>query len=1058
MSTLLRIVENSKSFQKVLNEVTKSSQVQIYGMVPVARCFLGAYIHTRLKKPIVYISKSDEEAEIIRDDFSTLLGFDTAFLPAWDSSTASPEPKLVSYRMETLKRLISRDFKILSASENGFLQKVVPPRKFKRIVLKLKTEEKIDHDYLIERLVYLGFDKVYMVEEVGEFAVRGSIVDVFPFGYEDPVRIEFFGDEIVSLRNFELVTQRSKRELNDILLLPYRELFLTPEIYNEVKERIEDPLSDGAERNLASIHPDLTDLSEYLPKDTILLIDEDVEISVPELKTVHLTSNEGIEIRTRPHPNYNGEIKLFKEDLVRYNKAGYKTFLLTDSKKQKERLYDLFSEEFPNLIISDCPLNSGFIFGETKVALFVDHQLFARIRRRREKKFKVGVPIDDIMALKKDDICVHIDYGIGRFDGIKKIPLYGRDTECLLLMYADGDKLWVPIENMKYVQRYIGAGDVEPKLTKLGSGKWERTKRKAKKAVQDLTEELLEIYAKRRVLKGYSFSPDSSWQEQLEASFPYTETEDQIKAIEEIKKDMETDFPMDRLVCGEVGYGKTEVAVRTAFKATNDNKQVAVLVPTTILAQQHYNTFRERMKDFPLVVKMLSRFLTRSEQKEVVDGLKEGKVDVVIGTHRLLSNDVAFKDLGLLIVDEEQRFGVRHKEKIKHIRNLVDVLAMSATPIPRTLYMSLVGIRDMTAIETPPKDRLSVVTEVCKWDEKLIVSATLREIERSGQVFFLHNRVESIYSVADYLRRLFPELSVGIAHGQLSESELESVILDFIDQKYDILVTTAIIESGIDMPNVNTIFVNRADRFGLAQLHQLRGRVGRSDRRAYCYFLIPIAGRITEDAKKRLRAIKTFSELGSGFHLALRDLEIRGSGNLLGSKQHGHIVSVGFELYSKLLKEAVERVKGKKVEKKIEPIIRLDTELYIPKDYIEDEKSRIAIYKKLNSILDKKGLKELKEEIRDRFGHLPKKVGDLLKVVEIKLLAMEIGVSKLSLKENRLEIEFILGKEPSEKKIEKLLKKIKHPVEFFHNKGFGIRVSVSQPSLGRVKKILTQIR
>lgn len=1058
MNSLIKVV--SKKFSSFIDQLIKNHRVVVKGFAASAKRLLAAYVATEIQRPILYIVDGDEEGSMARDDLTTILGERVCYFPGWNSESdefESPEVEIVRERMETLWDLVRGSGRVVITTQNGFAQPLVPRDVFSEAIISLRVGMDVDRDALAQRLLLLGFESVELVEDLGQFSVRGGIIDVFPFASENPLRIELFGDRIESLRNFDVATQRSIKLLESFSILPYRELCLTPEIYRRALDLVEDPLQDGAERYLKIIHPKLERILDYLPVDTIVVLDSTRSTQVDRDVVIF---DQGEENRIKPHPVYHGNLNLFKEDLHRYQKLGYQIFLLVASEKQMERFYDIlsfeesFGEDFSELCILPFSLHQGFIYPEIKLACFTDHEIFHRPKLKSRKKSGGGVPIDDILSLKKGDICVHVDYGVGRFDGMRRIRVDGRNVDCLLLSYKDGDRLYVPTHQMHRVQRYIGSSDSPPQLTKLGSGSWERVKRRTKKAVENLTKELLEIYAVRQSQKGYAFSKDTIWQKELESSFLFEETPDQLKAIEAIKTDMESPKPMDRLICGEVGYGKTEVAIRAAFKAVVDGRQVAVLVPTTILAQQHYNCFRERLRDFPVEVEMLSRLRNSRERKRILQRLKNGEIDIIIGTHRLLSNDIQFKDLALLIIDEEQRFGVKHKEKIKKLRRLVDCLTMSATPIPRTLYMSLVGIREMTTIETPPPDRLSVITEVCRWDDKLIVEACLREAQRGGQVFFIHNRVETIYSVAEHLRRMLPELKIGIAHGKLPTSHLERIMLDFLAKKYDILLTTTIVESGVDVPNANTMIVNRADKFGLAQLHQLRGRVGRSDRRAYCYFLLPKRGRITNEARRRLRAIKTFSELGSGFQLALRDLEIRGAGNILGVEQHGHINAVGFELYCKLLEQTVREMKGEKVPASYEPCISLHLDLFIPHDYIPFEEQRISIYKKLADAKDEQAIEEVMLELEDRYGPVPPKMQNLFDAIRIKLAAVKSGVESIHLKDGFATVEFAKGREPKEDVLRRI---VNYPVEFVQAERFGIRLEIPGEDLGLLRAFLLKL-
>jgi transcription-repair coupling factor (superfamily II helicase) len=740
-----------------------------------------------------------------------------------------------------------------------------------------------------------------------------------------------------------------------------------------------------------------------------------------------------------PDP-FAGSLKILREALIEAAGRGYETFILCDNIGQAERLEEIVPGEDARVTIAVGLLSQGFAFPEINLQVLTDHEIFGRYRRRpRYPRFKGEGPVESYRALSLGDFVVHIDHGIGRYGGVERLTLEGRETECLLINYQGGDRLYVPIEQLDLLQKYIGKDSEPPSLSKLGGASWERVKARTKKAIKQMAEELIKLYALRQARPGFAFSTDTRWQRELEASFIYDDTPDQLRTTYEIKSDMQTDKPMDRLICGDVGYGKTEVAVRAAFKAVQDGKQVALLVPTTVLAQQHFHTFRERLAEYPVKVEMLSRFRTRKEQKGVVEELKAGQVDIVIGTHRLLQKDIEFNDLGLVIIDEEQRFGVAHKEKFKHLRATVDVLTLTATPIPRTLHMALMGARDMSIIDTPPRGRLPVDTELVKFDEEIVVSAILRELDRGGQVFFVHNRVETIDTVAAHLMGLLPNVRFAIAHGQMKERDLEKVMLEFIDREFDVLVSTMIVESGLDIPNVNTIIVNRAESLGLAQLYQLRGRVGRSKHRAYAYFLVPKKRRLTDVQRKRLRALTEFTELGSGLKVAMRDLEIRGCGNILGPEQSGYVAEVGFDLYVKLLEEAVKELKGEPVEARISTKIETDIPAFIPETYVEDEKQRVIFYKKLVEARKLEDVEGLEQELVDRFGRVPYEGLNLLEFQRLRILGADAGVERVSVKSSGIFLEAGKDADLSVSKIENIVK-AGIDVELFSGERAGIGV------------------
>ncbi|HVP35644.1 MAG TPA: transcription-repair coupling factor, partial [Terriglobales bacterium] len=734
-------------------------------------------------------------------------------------------------------------------------------------------------------------------------------------------------------------------------------------------------------------------------------------------------------------------------------------YITCENSGQRDRLEELLEKDARKVTFLLLNLSSGFVFPELRLTLLPEHQLFRRyFRRRRKRKFQEGMPISAYTSLSAGDFVVHIDFGIGRYAGLETLSIDEKKRDCLLLIYKDGDKLYVPVEEFNRIQKYIGK-DGEPTLSKLGSPSWEKTKEKTKEVLKEMAEELIQLYAERKAKPGYAFTSDTTWQKELESSFIYEETPDQIEAIEAIKKDMEKPVPMDRLVCGDVGYGKTEVALRAAFKCVMDGKQVAVLVPTTILAQQHHTTFTERLKDYPVKVEVLSRFKSPKEQKQIIESAEKGKVDILIGTHRLLQKDIQLKDLGLLIIDEEQRFGVAHKEKLKRFKKSVDVLTLTATPIPRTLQLSLLGARDMSIINTPPKDRLPIQTSISRFDKELISEAILREADRGGQVYFVHNRIESINSIYNLLRKLLPELRITVAHGQMEEKVLEKIMLQFLEGKYDCLLCTNIIESGLDLPNVNTILINRADRFGLAELYQLKGRVGRSNRKAYAYLLVPDFGDLAPEARKRLSAIQQYTQLGSGFYLALRDLEIRGAGNILGPQQHGFIEEIGFDLYCRLLEEAVKEIKGEEVKKVNQTKLEIDLDLFIPPQYIEDSQQRMEIYKKLSDIKKKEELADLKAELLDRFGPLPEEAQNLLEISEVKLLCQAKEVFRLSLRGGRLRIEFDPDKKVGKEEIRKYREGLAYPLEFSAEEYLRMELILESDEnrMQQIKKVLQKL-
>jgi len=758
---------------------------------------------------------------------------------------------------------------------------------------------------------------------------------------------------------------------------------------------------------------------------------------------------------------YHGNLDELKKDIQKAHLENNRCHIACDNAGQAERLNELLEEIEGYYSIDIARLSGGFTDSATRTVLFTDHEIFSRYRRRvRYRRFKEGVPIPDHRALTLGDFVVHVDYGIGRYMGLKRIKAGGAETECLLIKYRGSDKLFLPVEQLKRLKKFTSEEGVVPLVNKLGGTSWERLKERTRKSIQRMAVDILRLYAERKAFSGYAFKPDEHMLRYLEESFIYDETPDQLRAWSEVRKDMESNFPMERLICGDVGFGKTEIAIRASFMAALDNKQVAVLVPTTILAEQHEETFKERLADFPVNVESISRFRTKAEQKDIVDRLATGKIDIIIGTHRLLSKDIHIKNIGLLIIDEEQRFGVRHKERIKKIRRNIDVLSMSATPIPRTLNMSLLGARDISFINTPPHDRYSVHTEVVPFGEKYVIEAIMREVDRDGQVFFVHNRVMSIESMASYLRRLMPDVTFCVVHGQLPEKVLEKRMQDFYHKKFQVLVTSTIIESGLDIPTVNTIIINRADTFGLSSLYQLRGRVGRSNIKAYAYLLVPLKTLLTKTARERLKAIEGLVELGSGFNIAMRDLELRGAGNILGTQQSGFISAIGFDLYCDLLQETIAELKGEKVDRPPEVEIHIKKDAYFPENYIPDTQERVLFYRRLSETVSPDDVKAIEEELTDRYGKPEEPVVNMIDIAYIRHYAGIIGASEISFNDNEIRIYIPEEINVTREDIEKLVKKSPVKLNFSFKKGMIINFSVPMDScdaLVKTRKVLQAI-
>jgi transcription-repair coupling factor (superfamily II helicase) len=888
---------------------------------------------------------------------------------------------------------------------------LLTPAEFRARSGRLAVGESVPREDLLVLLDWAGYERVDTVVEVGQWSLRGGVVDIFSPAREGPVRAEFVGDDVESLRLFDPTTQRSLREVSELDVLPLlvkdvETCTLSAYLPTDTLVALEDP-------SLLDAPPD--DAPAALPLSTLLGAYQQIELPlVPRGAGLPR-----VDMGTRSVGGVRGQFKALAQEIRDWRQGGFTVRLVVDDERQAQRLRQmlaeheladaaeasLFSPHGLGVLVGEC--GAGFELPAIGLVVVSEKEIFGAQRRRlRRPLFRRGAAISAFTDLAPNDLVVHEDHGIGRYHGLRTLSSAGRDADFLLVEYAEGGRLYLPVERLDLITKYMGAPEGAARLDRLGGGAWQRLKESVRAALREMAEELLRLYAARSVAERPTFLPDTPWQMEFEAAFRFEETPDQMRAIEEVKADMGGPRPMDRLVAGDVGYGKTEVALRAAFKAVADGRQVAVLVPTTVLAQQHYNTFSERFAPFPARIELLSRFRSPKEQKGVIEGLGRGAVDVVIGTHRLLGKDIAFKNLGLLVVDEEHRFGVTHKERIKTLRTAVDVLTLTATPIPRTLHMSLAGVRDLSIIETPPLDRLPVETIVTGWNRGVIKEAIDRELGRGGQVFFVHNRVQSLPSMTAFVQGLCPDARVAMAHGQMGERELEAAMVKFVDGQIDVLVSTAIVESGLDIPASNTIIVNRADRFGLAQLYQLRGRVGRERQQAYAYLLIPPDGRLDETAQRRLRVIEEVTELGAGFRLAMRDLEIRGAGNLLGAAQHGHIAAVGFDLYTKLLAEAVRELKGEPAPARVDPVISAEVEALLPEAYVPEVNQRLALYQRVTELVDADEIAQVRAELTDRFGPPPAAVEALLDVVGLRVAARAVGVEKIDARGGRARLTF----------------------------------------------------
>lgn len=927
------------------------------------------------------------------------------------------------------RRLIAGEPVVIVATRAS-LDVPLPPRAdFDARLVRLAAGDRLDRELLLEALERSGYERVETVVEVGQWSVRGGIVDIFSPSHPVPARLEFFGDDIESIRLFEPTSQRSVSPLHELLVVPLTE-------------------DTDAAASGASLLDYLTPGAPVIV-DAPKLLDEAAEVAeggtslamrLAGRQIVALTLVAGvlaedetseIVLDTQGVSSFGGQFRRLAGAIEGWRAEGFRLVLVAADAPQAEHLRKILREQgleaavespdngwagqasvarpdapsWPSVLVGDC--SSGFSIPQLGLVVLTEQEIFgARRRSLTRPKYQRGSPITAFTDLARGDLVVHEDHGIGRYLGLRTMSVGEREGDFLLLEYAENNQLYLPVERLDLISKYLGGEAGTARLDRLGGAQWQRVKESVRAALREMAEELLKLYAARAVAEGKAFSQDSPWQHEFEAAFRFEETADQLRAIEEVKKDMGRARPMDRLVAGDVGFGKTEVALRAAFKVVADGCQVAVLVPTTVLAQQHWNTFTERFAPFPARVELLSRFRSPKEQKAVVEGLRQGTVDVVIGTHRLLSKDIAFKNLGLLVVDEEHRFGVAHKERMKQLRASVDVLALTATPIPRTLYMAMSGVRDMSVIETAPLERLPVETSVRRFGKPVIKEAVERELARGGQVFFVHNRVQSLPSMVRLMQELVPDARVVMAHGQMKERELEATMVKFVTGQADILVSTAIVESGLDIPASNTIIVNRADRFGLAQLYQLRGRVGRERQQAYAYLLVPADGRVDEQAQRRLRVLQELTELGSGFKLALRDLEIRGAGNLLGPEQHGHIAAVGYDLYSKLLGEAVRELQGESAVATVDPVISVEVEGLLPEEYVPEVNQRLALYKRLAGAASAEAVAELRAELADRFGPLPAVAEQLLDTVRLRVAARALAIEKVEVDEGKALITF----------------------------------------------------
>ena len=1155
--------------ETLIDKISERKQaIECTGLEESAKAYLILRIFLKHKGPVFLLAPSQKYAERLLEDLRFFAGNDETELLYFPPYNILPF-KFLSYhsetaarRIRTLYQLIEGDVpSIVVTTVEALLQKIIPRKEISDFAELIMVDEEIERDDLIEKMIFGGYARTAIVEEPGDFSIRGGIMDIFSPMYPDPLRIEFFGDTVDSIRSFSAASQRKIKNLKEAIILPAREAVLLKEriplIISRIRQRASEldiPVSSvrkiisriknegvfpGVESLIPMIYPSLDTFFDYLTENTLFIQTEPEELkkAAVELQTQTsknytlacsekrlcvepeslylkwealsntLLKKKPVTLRMLPilreqsdknqkplqytlstHDNSDVRLALKthveKERLllplaqwISDNKqSGLNTLIVCHSGPQAGRLISLLApyniklekiDGFSDIsqgngfaFICLGRISSGFVWPDESLAVITENEIFGAKRRRRlKKKQSAYAKLLVFEDLKKEDLIVHVEHGIGRYEGLIKLKINGSTNDFLLIIYKDSDKLYLPVDRMNIVQKYMGVDGIEPVLDKMGGKSWARVKDSVKRTAEKIAGELLKLYAARKIEKGFAFEAIESSLNDFEAGFSYEETQDQLNAIDDVLSDMEKTTPMDRLICGDVGYGKTEVALRASFMAVFNGKQVAVLVPTTVLAQQHFETFSLRFERYPVNVACLSRFRSQREQRAIISDLKAGKIDIVIGTHRLFSKDVMFKDLGLLVLDEEQRFGVKHKEKLKKIRHNVDVLALTATPIPRTLHLSLMGIRDISVISTPPEYRRAIITYISEIDDAIVSEAVRKELGRGGQIYFVHNNIHSIWKIAGKLKKLVPEVRLDVAHGRMDENELERVMLMFMNKEIDMLVCTTIIESGLDIPSANTIIVNRADRFGLAQMYQLRGRVGRSDEQAYAYLFIPDETTLGKDAQKRLKVLMEHSDLGAGFQIAMSDLKIRGGGTILGASQSGHIAAVGYEMYLKLMENAVSELKGKPVIESLEPEINIIISAFIPESYIPDIDQRLSAYRRLTKMTELSEIVDFKAELVDRFGALPREAANLLLKIMLKVLSVKAGVKRLDLTGGKLVLHFSAAHQKNPPGIVDVVVSNKRLYELSPDYIFKARLSNSSFNglVGQVRKILKEI-
>ena len=1049
----------------------KKGMIQIAGCVTSQKTHLMYALSDGFANKIIAVS-SETKAKQIYEEYK-FLDQDVYLYPAKDLLFYQADLRgkyLIKQRMEVFQAMLEKKGITVVTTFDGFMDALIPLEEMKKRILSVKTGDVVDFEELKKDMVRLGYDREEQIEGPGQFAVRGGIMDIYPLTEEVPIRIELWGDEVDSIRTFDVESQRSIENLEEITIYPASDFpeeeckrvsFLDYFDYETSILFLDEPVrlierGNGVEEEFVQAQANRME-SGYQVSDEEMKLFQTREVaermsqfygiafSALDMKCKELRAREIYNIQTKGVNPYNNSFEMLTRDLKRLKRSGYRVVLLSGSRTRAKRLaedlrdYNLssfYSEDLERevqdgeIMVTYGHVTEGYEYPMLKFMVISESDIFGQKKKKKKRKAYEGQKIQNFSELKAGDYVVHENHGLGIYQGIEKIEVDKVAKDYMKISYAGGGNLYIPATQLDLIQKYASADAKKPKLNRLGGQEWHKTKTRVRGAVKEIAKDLVELYAARQQQEGFVYGEDTVWQKEFEEMFPFEETEDQLLAIEDTKRDMESTKIMDRLICGDVGYGKTEIAIRAAFKAVQENKQVVYLCPTTILAQQHYNTFMQRMKEFPVRVDLMCRFRSAAQQKKTIEDTKRGLVDIVIGTHRVLNDDLQFRDLGLLIIDEEQRFGVQHKEKIKKLKENVDVLTLTATPIPRTLHMSLIGIRDMSVLEEAPVDRMPIQTYVMEYNDEMVREAIQRELSRGGQVYYVYNKVKDIDEITDKIQKLVPEAVVAYAHGQMRENKLENIMLDFINGEIDVLVSTTIIETGLDISNANTMIIHDADQLGLSQMYQLRGRVGRSNRMAYAFLLYRRDKLLREVAEKRLAAIREFTDLGSGFKIAMRDLEIRGAGNLLGAEQHGHMEAVGYDLYCKMLNEAVKHLKGEITEEPYTTTVDLNVDAFIPASYIPNEYQKLDIYKRIASIENEDEMDDMLEELIDRFGDVPKKVQQLLSIALLKALAHSAYVTAVEQKGEV--IKFVMYEQAKVKveQIPELIKKYKGDLQF----------------------------